>query len=204
MNARKNFLLNTSKKTLYLMTIALVAAGALGLFLLSNKSIVSAQQDVRSASKTADAGMLTLALSFGSASEYTTFADKGIVESDSRIGGKVGAASSDARAKEDLTTAFNILENLPCTEKNEEMRSGKYSPGVFCARTGDLKGGFVLDGEGNQNAIFIFRTEGKMSAGRDLNVSLVNGASAHNVYFVSSDTAEVEGVALNGNVIARN
>jgi len=203
MNARKTFLLNTSKKTLYLMTMALVAVSALGLFLLS-KSSVSAQQETRSGSKTATAGMLTLALNFGAAADYTVFADKGIVESDnSRVGGKTGVGQTDARAQQDLSKAFAVLENLPCTEKNEEMRSGKYSPGVYCARTGNLKGSFVLDGAGDANAIFIFRSEGKMSAGRDLNMTLVNGASRHNVFFVSSDAAEIDGVDLNGNVVAR-
>jgi hypothetical protein len=203
MNARKTFLLRVSKKTLYLMTIALVAVSALGLFLLS-KSNVSAQEETRTGSKTATAGMLTLALNFGSAAEYTVFADKGVVENEARIGGKTGIGQSDARAQEDLAKAFNVLENLPCTEKNEEMRAGKFAPGVFCARTGSLKGSFVLDGEGNPNAIFVFRSEGKMTAGRDLSVTLVNGASKHNVFFVSGDAAEIDGgVDLNGNVVAR-
>jgi Ice-binding-like len=204
MNARKNFLLSKSKKTLYLMTMALVATVALGLVLLSKSTAVSAQEDAqRSASKTATAGMLSLALNFGSASDYTVFADKGIAESDSRVGGKLGVGATDARAKEDLTKAFSVLENLPCAERNEEMRAGKFVSGVYCAKTGALKGQFVLDGAGNPNSIFVFRTEGKMSAGRDLNVQLTNGASAHNVFFVSGDTVDVEGVNLNGNVVAR-
>src|SRR5687767_14273589 len=203
MNARKTFLLRASKNSLYLMTMALVAVSALGLFLLS-KSSVSAQQETRSGSKTATPGMLTLALNFGAAADYTVFADKGIVESDNaRVGGKTGVGQTDARAQQDLSKAFAVLENLPCTEKNEEMRSGKYSPGVYCARTGSLKGSFVLDGAGDANAIFIFRSEGKMSAGRDLNMTLVNGASAQNVFFVSGDAAEIDGVNLNGNVVAR-
>ena len=112
MNARKTFLLHASKKTLYLMTIALVAVSALGLFLLS-KSSVSAQEETRTGSKTGTRGMLTLALNFGSAAEYTVFADKGVVESAARIGGKVGSGQADARAREDLTKAFAVLENLP-------------------------------------------------------------------------------------------
>jgi hypothetical protein len=203
MNARKNFLLRVSKKTLYLTTLALVASVALGLVLLSKSTLVSAQQETRSASKTATPGMLTLALNFGSAAEYTVFADKGVAESDSRIGGKLGVGATDARAKEDLSKAFAVLENLPCTERNEQMRAGKFAPGVYCAKTGDLKGSFVLDGGGDQNSIFIFRSEGKMKGSSDLNVTLTNGAAAQNVFFVSSDTAEFDAVELNGNVVAR-
>ena len=208
MNVQKNFLLRVSKKTF--TTIALVAVAALGFFLLSNNmSTVSAQKDngeTRTASKVATPGMLTLALNFGSAAEYTVFADKGIVESDSRIGGKTGVAQGDEgiRAQKDLSSAFAVLENLPCAEKNAEMRSGNFKAGVYCATTGELKGGFVLDGEGNPNSIFIFRSEGKMSAGRDLNVTLVGGAEARNVFFVSGDAVTVaEGVNLNGNIVAR-
>jgi Ice-binding-like len=206
MNVQKTFLLRVSKKTF--TTLALVAIAALGLFLLSNNtSIVSAQKDggeTRTASKVATPGMLTLALNFGSAAEYTVFADKGVAESDSRIGGKIGVASTDSRAQKDLSSAFAVLENLPCSEKNSEMRSGSFRAGVYCASTGELKGGFVLDGAGDPNAIFIFRSEGKMSAGRDFNATLVNGAEARNVFFVSGDTMTVaEGVNLNGNVVAR-
>src|SRR5688572_16554094 len=204
MNAKKTFLLKKSKKTLYLTTLALVATVALGLFLLSKSTLVSAQQETRSASKTATSGMLTLALNFGSAADYTVFADKGVAESDARVGGKVGVGATDARAKEDLAKAFAVLENLPCTERNEELRAGKFAPGVYCAKAGDLKGQFVLDGGGNSNSIFIFRSEGKMRGTSDLNVTLTNGAEARNVFFVSGDTAEFDGVNLNGNVIARN
>src|SRR5215203_1383078 len=207
MNVRKNFLLRASKKTF--TTLALVAIAALGLFLLSNNSsIVSAQKDngeTRSASQTVTLDMLRLALNFGAAADYSAFADKGIAESDnSRIGGKTGASSTDRRAQEDLSKAVAVLENLPCTEKNAEMRSGSFKAGVYCATTGELKGGFVLDGAGDPNAIFIFRSEGKMSAGRDFNATLVNGAEARNVFFVSSETITIaEGVNLNGNVVAR-
>ena len=98
MNVRKNFLLRASKKTF--TTIALVAITALGLFLLSNNlSTVSPQKDdgeTRSASKVATPGMLTLALDFGAATEYSVFADKGIAESNSRIDGKTGVGKNDA------------------------------------------------------------------------------------------------------------
>ena len=72
-----------------------------------------------------------------------------LAQVDSSVGGKTGVGQTDTRAQQDLSKAFAVLENLPCTEKNEEMRSGKYSPGVYCARAGNLKGSCVLDGAGD-------------------------------------------------------
>jgi hypothetical protein len=206
MNVRKNFLLRVSKKTLYITTIALLAFSALGVFLLSDSSSTVSAQRGESRAKVASSEVLAMALELGSATEYSVFADKGIVENNSRINGKVGVAQNDeaaARARKDVDKSISIVEVLPCAEKSSELRTGKFEPGVYCASSGKLSGEYVLDGNGKEGSIFIFRVDGSLNA-KDVNISLINGAQAHNVFFVAGESATVaENVDLPGSIFAR-
>ena len=137
-------------------------------------TIVEAQKTGKPVTK----GMLSWALNFGAATEYSVFADRGIVEENSRIAGRKadGKDAVGAKAQNDLLNAFNVLENLPCDSERSEtregnLRNGYFTAGVYCAKTGDLQGEFVLDGNGDPNAIFIFRSSGNMRAERDFSLS---------------------------------
>ncbi len=223
-NSRKTFRQRLNKKAIYLSAIALVAFMAAGLFLVTDGVSVFAQKGDRATrgeitekegtpTRVATSGMLSLALDFGEAAEYSVFADRGIVEKNSTIVGKRAAGTDSAqagRAQNDLLNAFNILENLPCMETRSETRvtnlkNGSYTPGVYCAQTGNLAGQYVLDGNGDPNAIFVFRSSGSISAERDVNFTLVNGAAARNVFFVAGNTASIgEGVNFEAGIIAKN
>ena len=75
----------------YLTIATLVAIAALALFLLSNRPVaISAQgtDEKPRATKVATPAMLTLALNFGAAADYSVFADKGVAKGNSRIVGK--------------------------------------------------------------------------------------------------------------------
>ncbi len=214
MNVRKNFLLRASKKTLYFLTVALAAIAVVGVFTLSDfnsSGTVSAQRDnsqPRNAAKVARPDMYAIAFDFGSAAEFAVFADKGLAEGNSRINGKSGVARNDeagAKARQDMSMAFSAIEQLPCAEKTSELRRGSFAPGVYCASTADLAGEFVLDAKNNPGSIFVFRSEGSITTGKNLNISLINGAEAANVFFIAGDSATVgEGVVVEGNIVARN
>ncbi|MCU1287871.1 MAG: conserved repeat domain, partial [Acidobacteria bacterium] len=209
MNIQKSFSSRTGSKTLYLMTLfTLVALTAVGFFVLPNNTGTASASSVKSDGR-ATAEMLRVALDLRTATEYSVFAEQGIKEDgrSSVKGGNSGVASRDAemgaRVRNDLAASFNAINQLPATEISQ-LRSGSYSAGVYAAKSADLAGEFVLDAAGDQNAIFVFRVDGAITAKSGLNFSLVNGANAGNVFFVSNERASVEaGVDFAGNILAK-
>ena len=58
------------------------------------------------------------------------------------------------------------------------------SPNVYClGAASTLNGDLILDGEGDPNALFIFKIDGALSTNANSNVILTNGASSCNVYW---------------------
>ncbi len=215
---------NIASKFSYLSVIALLAVLATGLFLMSDSTSVSAQKgDIASRgdntegriepAKEATKGMLTLALNFGAATDYSVFAGREISTTGSTINGKTSDRSDNAaggKAQTDLLNAFNVLENLPCLQSRGEtregnLRNGSFTPGVYCAKTGSLTGSYILDGNGDPNAIFILRSKGSIRTESDFNITLANGAKSENVFFVAGTSANIaEGITFNGSIIARD
>ena len=194
--SRKSFLRRGGVKTLYFMTLfTLAALAGVGLLIVpgfNNQASVSAQENakqVAAGGEKATAEMLRIALDFRTATEYAVFAEKGIsVKGKSQIKGSTGIARHDAetgaRAQKDLSGAFNAISQLPATEISE-LSSGSFRAGVYSAPSAKLSGNLILDAESDPNAIFIFRVAGVLRAENKLNITLVNGAEPHNVFFVA-------------------
>ncbi|MDQ3132575.1 MAG: ice-binding family protein, partial [Acidobacteriota bacterium] len=191
----------------------LAALAGVGFFVVpgtSTNGVVSAQESRETApADVATAEMLRIALDFRGATGYTVFADKGISDDGkSQIKGSKGVASRDgaegSRVRQDLSGAFNAINQLPSTKLNT-LSNGSYRAGSYSAPSAKLSGELVLDGGGDQNAIFIFRMAGALRAESDFSITFVNGAEPQNVFFVTNDTAKVaEGVNFRASILAMN
>jgi len=78
------------------------------------------------------------------------------------------------------------------------------SPNVYClGGASSLNGDLILDGQGNPNAIFIFKIDGALSTSTFANVILINSASMCNVYWQVNGKFELgENSVFRGTVIA--
>jgi hypothetical protein len=89
----------------------------------------------------------------------------------------------------DLQEAYNQLIAKPVTVSthtpsfggNEILFSGVYA----IAAAGSIGGTLTLDGQGNPNAVFIFKFGGAFSTGAGSSVILINGATACNIFWVA-------------------
>lgn len=114
-----------------------------------------------------------------------------------------------AQATVDLDAAYVLLYFTPPTVTDhaavfglgETLTAGVYSR----ADAGSVSGTLILDGQGNQNAVFIFKFGGALTTGDGTTVSLINGASACNVFWVSEGaTSMAANTTMKGTMIANN
>ncbi len=115
-------------------------------------------------------------------------------------------------AKNDLTAAFiDVAGRTPVTTVPTELGGTTKFAGVYADSSSTTfqitagAGPLVLDGQGNSNAIFIFEMNSGstgLTVGPGSTVSLINGASACNVYW-KVDTASINTTAVfKGNILA--
>jgi hypothetical protein len=90
---------------------------------------------------------------------------------------------------EDLGVIYNEINSLPVTDSShpiaivtgEILTAGVYSfPGAL-----SIAGILTLDAENNPDAVFVFKTIGAFNTGAGVQVVLINGASASNIYWVA-------------------
>ena len=89
----------------------------------------------------------------------------------------------------ELTTLYNALVALTPTVTNhaadhgngETLTAGVYTQSAAMTVTGTL----TLDGEGDANALFVFRCAGAFATAAASTIVLTNGATSNNVWFVS-------------------
>jgi hypothetical protein len=114
-----------------------------------------------------------------------------------------------AQGVSDLTTAYNTLNSVTATNtthtpafgSGETLNEGVYTIGG----AGSLAGSLTLDALGDPNAVFIFRFAGAFSTGAGASVTLANGASACNVFWVSEGAASLGATStMKGTLIANN
>ncbi len=111
-----------------------------------------------------------------------------------------------AQAATDVAVAYNDLLSIPCGEvigaglgNGQTLVPGVYCPGNATSLTGNL----VLDGQGNANALFIFKIDGAFSVDAFSSVTLINSASIANVYWqVNGAFSLGAGALFTGTVIA--
>lgn len=169
---------------------------------------------------------------FGSASNFALYTVSGAVGNTgiSTITGNIGANTGvisgfvaptvvngstfnsntfTSNAVSDLISAYNQLYNtistntdhMPVFGLNEIITSGVYSIGA----AGSIVGNITLDGQGNPNAIFIFKFGGAFNTSALSSVILTNGTNPANVFWIAEGAiAMAAGTSMCGTLIANN
>ncbi|HEY6553315.1 MAG TPA: ice-binding family protein, partial [Vicinamibacteria bacterium] len=123
------------------------------------------------------------------------------------VGGTIHAADASALAAQNsVTTAYNDLASQACTQNLTGQNLGglTLTAGVYCFNaTAQLTGTLTLNGQGNPNAVFIFRIGSTLTTASGSSVVLINSASSCNVFWqVGSSATLGTSSTLIGNVLA--
>ena len=118
------------------------------------------------------------------------------------------ADASTAQAAIDLQAAWVYISTLtptgvigPVLGSGQILFAGVYS----VAAAGSVVGALTLDAQGNPNAVFIITTGGALTTAAGATVTLINGAVACNVFWVSEGaTSMAASTTMRGTLIAHN
>ncbi|GAB3518155.1 signal peptidase I [Arthrobacter monumenti] len=124
-----------------------------------------------------------------------------------QISGGVDRNNQVARnAKTDAAALYAAVDARQSTRTLKPTLTGTIAPGIYGSSTGDfiINGTLTLDGQGNADAVFIF-TGTTITAARDSHIKLVNGASAHNIFWRATGTINlIRDSVTSGNFLATN
>lgn len=117
------------------------------------------------------------------------------------------ASSTTAQASADILATYNYLRSLPATVTThipafgiETLTAGVYE--IIGAGSITTATTLTLDGQGNPNALFVFRFGGAFSTGANAHVNLINGASANNVFWIADGAGSIgASTLLKGTII---
>lgn len=103
----------------------------------------------------------------------------------------IDSATANAQARLDAQRAYNELFGSACVDiTNQDLNNQRFAPGVYCInKNSDFNGQVVLDAQGNENAVFVFRVNGKLSVWPDSIMQLVGGARSQNVFWAINGLA---------------
>jgi hypothetical protein len=142
------------------------------------------------------------------------------------VNGATYAANAAAgQAQSDLTTAYNdAAGRTPPLTVSGDLGGLTLTPGVY--RSGSslgLTGKLTLNGEGDANAVFIFKAGSSLTTASASDITLINGAQACNVFWQVGSSATLgtssvftgdilaytsisinHGVTVHGRALARN
>jgi hypothetical protein len=124
------------------------------------------------------------------------------------IGTTYAADATTAQCAIDLMTAFNQLDttsptatHIPVLGNGESLYAGVYS----IAAAGSVAAGLTLDAQGDSNAIFIFKIGAAFTTAAASTVSLINGASAGNVFWIAEGAISMgAATTMQGTLISNN
>ena len=122
-------------------------------------------------------------------------------------GSKYTANSITAQASVDVIAAYNQLKSITTTSTHTPaFGTETLFPGVYAvAAAGSVGGTLVLDAKGDVNAVFIFKIGGALTTGASSIISLINGASSCNVYWVAEGAISMAAsTQMKGTLIANN
>jgi len=109
-------------------------------------------------------------------------------------------------AKNDLTTAYNVAAaQLPVITVATELGGSTLTPGVYVSSSGTfgITGTLTLDGQGDPNAVFIFKTATTLITAAGSRVLLINGTQSCNVFWqVGSSATLGAGTSFRGTILA--
>ena len=109
-------------------------------------------------------------------------------------------------AKTDLTTAYNdAAGRTPTTTIPTELGGSTLTHGVYTAASGTfgLTGAVTLDGQGDPNAVFIFKTASTLTTATGSSVVLIGGAQSCNVFWQVGSSATLGGsTSFRGSILA--
>ncbi len=123
------------------------------------------------------------------------------------VNGTIHAADAvAAQAHSDANTAYNSLAGQPCNTilTGQDLGGMTLVPGVYCfASSAQLSGTLTLNGQGNPNAIFIFKIGSTLTTATNSSVVFINGGTPCNVFFqVGSSATLGTGTQFSGNIFA--
>ncbi len=79
-------------------------------------------------------------------------------------------------------------------------------PGIYVSASNStigVTGNLVLDGQGDQNAVWVFQAPSALTTAANSTITLINGAKASNVWwYVGSSATLLGGTIFNGNILA--
>jgi hypothetical protein len=111
-----------------------------------------------------------------------------------------------AQAQADLTTAYNDAAGQgPVNTLATELGGQTLTPGVYNSGSGTfgITGTLTLDGQGNSDAVFIFKTASTLISASASRVSMINGAQpCHLFWQVGSSATLGTGSAFAGSILA--
>jgi len=122
-------------------------------------------------------------------------------------GGTIHAADATAaQAQTDLTALYNQLAGTACNTDltGQDLGGLTLTPGVYCfSASAQLTGTLTLNGQGNPNAVFLFKVGSTLTTAAGGTVSLTNSASSCGVFWqVGSSATLGTGSSLVGNIVA--
>lgn len=115
------------------------------------------------------------------------------------------ADTAAASAQTDLTTAYdNAAGQTPTVTGVSSLTNQTLTPGVYNAASSlGVNGTVTLDGQGNQNAVFIFQMGSTLTTASGSFINLINGAQACNVFWqVGSSATLGTGSTFAGSILA--
>ncbi len=123
------------------------------------------------------------------------------------VGGSIHAADAAAsQAQTQLTTLYGDLASEACNTDltGQDLGGLTLTPGVYCFSTSaQLTGTLTLDGQGNPNAVFLFKIGSTLTTASASSVLLINGASSCGLYWqVGSSATLGTGTSLAGSIVA--
>ena len=112
-----------------------------------------------------------------------------------------------AAAQADLLTAYNNLFGLPPgATKTGDLGGTTLLPGVYTAPSTSMavsSGNLMLDAQGDTNAVWIFQIGTTLTVTNGLQVLLLNGAQASNIFWQVGSSAIIGTTAvMQGNILA--
>jgi cell division septation protein DedD len=124
-----------------------------------------------------------------------------------QVDGTIHAADAVAlQAKNDLVAAYDDAAGRPTTATVPvELGGSTKTPGVYASPAGTfgITGTLTLDGQGDPNAVFIFKAASTLITASASSVDLVNGARSSNIFWIVGSSATLGTYSiLRGNILA--